>query len=338
MTHGERNWIAHNVPFVNDARSGNYTTLQLAERHGLTPVQIRTFMYRNGMAVKREVAVCEEFFEKETPELAYILGWIASDGCVKDNNAITIKLKSTDEEILLSIIKWIKYTNKILHLSQFDARTKKTYESVSMTFTSKKVAAILTNYGIIPRKTLTLGYPKLPDLLIRHYIRGFMDGDGHINVSFCQVGFVGPLEFLSHLRNDINRLNDLDGDSGSIVSQSPIYSLTYGGKFLTYKILNWLYQDSCDDTRLFRKYQSFLKIQENLQSKGQLNKKPIARRNVDNDKEVAQIDVRSNNVIKIFKNRKEAAASAKVYSYAVRECCLGIKKSIGGYKWRFLVK
>ena len=203
MRNDKRNVIVNNTAFVSDAKSGKFTTMQLVERHGFTPVQVRTFMYRNGMAVKREVAVCEEFFEKETPELAYVLGWVASDGCVSDNSSITIKLKSSDKGILLSISKLIEFTNKILEFESTDKRNGNVYKSVSITFTSKKVAEILANYGIIPRKTLTLGYPNLPDILIPHYIRGFMDGDEWIQVKNHQVGFDGPIEFLKQLRYDI---------------------------------------------------------------------------------------------------------------------------------------
>ena len=40
----------------------------------------------------------------------------------------------------------------------------------------------LTNLGCCPNKTRALKFPNIPNSLYKHFIRGFLDGDGCIRV------------------------------------------------------------------------------------------------------------------------------------------------------------
>ena len=36
----------------------------------------------------------------------------------------------------------------------------------------------LESFGVVPRKTATLRWPDLPEPMLRHFLRGYFDGDG----------------------------------------------------------------------------------------------------------------------------------------------------------------
>lgn len=122
--------------------------------------------------------VDESFFLTQTPHLAYVIGWLASDGCVSDRKEITLTLKSTDFKIVEDIAAMIGLKKSIRKGACFDKRNSKTYYNVGFSFTSKVVADELAKYGIVPRKSLTLCYPRNleTDELRRHFIRGYLDG------------------------------------------------------------------------------------------------------------------------------------------------------------------
>lgn len=52
-------------------------------------------------------------------------------------------------------------------------------------------------------------------------------------------------------------------------------------------------------------------------------------------KPVNQIDLRTGNVIKNFPSQNEASKTTNISQSAISKCCLGKRKSAGGYGWKF---
>lgn len=115
------------------------------------------------------------FFEEISPQLGYVLGWIASDGYLSQNR-ITICLKSTDYAILQSINTMISNKLPLRYFSQFDKRTQKTYHRVSLSFCTTNIDQFVKEYKLTERKSLTLEWPSLPEVMLVPYMRGFFDG------------------------------------------------------------------------------------------------------------------------------------------------------------------
>ena len=60
----------------------------------------------------------------------------------------------------------------------------KTYKTVRVNVCNKKMCNDLFNLGIVSNKSLTLQFPKnIPNSLIKHYLRGYFDGDGSISTN-----------------------------------------------------------------------------------------------------------------------------------------------------------
>ena len=158
---------------------------------------------------------------------AYWLGWIAADGCLyenkSDNSFITrISIISSDIEILNNLKFDINYQGKISILkSRFNLKHKRNNNSLcTISLCSHKLFSDLVKLGCTPKKSLTLKFPtteQVPDHLLRHFIRGYFDGDGC--VTQCNgyknkkgiinlrpiISFCGTKEFLTSLREWLDK-------------------------------------------------------------------------------------------------------------------------------------
>ena len=108
---------------------------------------------------------------------AYILGYIASDGCLSKNN---IKIASVDKDILIKIRDYICLELPIKKYKQATLHTKALY---SLVINSQQILQDICRHlelNIGKKSHLVTFPPKLDDDLIKHFIRGYFDGDGHI--------------------------------------------------------------------------------------------------------------------------------------------------------------
>lgn len=125
----------------------------------------------------------EEYFSIiNTEAKAYILGLIYADGFVGDEkfNNIIIGLTKTDRLLLEKIAQEIKFTGTIRDEEKSGGFEGSKPKSI-LNFSSKRMAEDLRSLGLYPRKSLTMEtLPHLPEELIRHFIRGYFDGDGSI--------------------------------------------------------------------------------------------------------------------------------------------------------------
>lgn len=235
---------------------------QLSKKHDFSTMSIRRYIHRKGLTPKpeRTLSFNLDFFRTMTPDMAYVLGWIASDGCISENRVV-ISLQVSDKPILESLKGVIGYTGTIKETSQHDTRTLKTYHHAVLTICSKELIEILATYGLGPRKSLTLEYPDLPGEMQASFVRGFFDGDGCISKmsgarTNYRISFSGPRPFLESLRAVINAQNELT--SGSICSKKKIADLAYTGRHSAECILQWMYKTSRPETRLQRKYEKYV--------------------------------------------------------------------------------
>lgn len=121
----------------------------------------------------------DSFFKTESSDMAWLLGFLASDGCVGNRrNTITINLSRKDREILEKIKTLLQIENDIVDWTTADG-----FDCSELRWTSTEQKEDLAKYSIIPRKTLIL---KPPYALSRKYwidyIRGYFDGDGSVNL------------------------------------------------------------------------------------------------------------------------------------------------------------
>lgn len=126
----------------------------------------------------RQYFVKQDFFDKWSAEMAWVLGLIASDGCVREKeNRWT--LTSKDLECLEKVACLIDYTGTI--------RKKSNRPAYDLRISSLHMVKSLIGLGMTPAKSLTLRYPDMPEEYERHFIRGVFDGDGCITIGEPRV-------------------------------------------------------------------------------------------------------------------------------------------------------
>ena len=152
----------------------------------------------------------------DTEEKAYWLGFIFADGYIssdslkgKSRYLLEISLKASDKNHLDKFNKFMKHENAN-KVTIEDAKCGKVIcKRCRWYVANKHLWETLNSYGCTPRKSLTLKFPdksifKSKDL-IRHFIRGYFDGDGcftrhiHHTIVSPAISFLGTKDFLDKI-------------------------------------------------------------------------------------------------------------------------------------------
>lgn len=150
---------------------------------------------------------------------AYWLGFLYADGCNrikcnktsgKMNYVLSVSLARVDKEHLYKLKNSLQ-SDTIIR----DRETKlngKVFYNNQVTFCNREICEDLNRLGCTPNKSLILDFPTsdiVPDHLIRHFIRGYFDGDGCIHINHekkrVSLSFMGTEKFLSGLRDVLCR-------------------------------------------------------------------------------------------------------------------------------------
>lgn len=212
----------------------------------------------------------EHYFDAiDTEEKAYFLGFLYADGCnFSPKNHIHIPLQENDKEILEKFTKLIESNRPLLfiNINKKNPNKKNLYR---LNMISKFLSNRLTELGCIHQKSLKLEFPnndQVPDYLIKHFIRGYFDGDGSFTLyknkktgyykwcaclvsskKFCQslkLIIKQKIGINTYIKKDRKGFNKLTG------------SLAISGKNQTEKFLDWIYKDS--KIKLQRKWLKYL--------------------------------------------------------------------------------
>jgi len=155
---------------------------EISIKSGFSARHISKILKEYGVNVKRRknYTLNDNFFTNILSEdQAYLLGLIYADGTVGDNskyNINPISISSKDKDYLEMVKSIINYDGKIIErISGYD----KIY--YIMSFYSEQMSRDLKRFGLGYNKAeniITL--PDIPEQLIKHFLRGYFDGDGCI--------------------------------------------------------------------------------------------------------------------------------------------------------------
>lgn len=110
---------------------------------------------------------------KWSPEFAYAIGLITTDGCLYGDGR-HIDLTSNDKEQLLNFRKCLGIETKIgLKTSGYLGK-----KAMRVQFGDVNFYDFLLDIGLMPRKTKIIGAVKIPDEYFFDFLRGHFDGDG----------------------------------------------------------------------------------------------------------------------------------------------------------------
>jgi len=155
-------------------------------------------------AQSRAYKVKNDYFDKiDCEDKAYLLGLIFADGSVSGQR---LTLSSKDKKLIEDC--------KLLLRS--DAPVYNYNNHFYLIIGNQKLYNSLKNLGVMERKSWKeYGIPTLPKHLIRHFLRGFFDGDGSFYISYherkyhylCASFSCGSRRFLSEIRQWLDGQN-----------------------------------------------------------------------------------------------------------------------------------
>lgn len=130
----------------------------------------------------RHYFVNQNFFKEPSKEMAYVLGWLFSDGNITSNKStFRLKLAIKDIKILEKIRRVLKTNSPIKIVSQIVPSKKYTGKYALLRVNNTLMCQDLIKLGCVPYKTHKFNIPPIPKKLLPHFVRGYFDGDGSIS-------------------------------------------------------------------------------------------------------------------------------------------------------------
>ena len=200
----------------------------------------------------------DNFFSIWSPEMAYVLGLVATDGCISRFGTVSLCINDKD------LLETVKKAMGSEHQIKYYGRQEGLY---SFIFSRQSLVEDLKRVGIFPNKSLTIQFPDVPDAFLIDFIRGVFDGDGSVFFEKrspelpIRASFVsGSKSFIETLET---RLQALGMPKRSIYQQKTKNAISYMIRYAhahSIKLFKLLYNENTLNKKLFlaRKYNKFL--------------------------------------------------------------------------------
>lgn len=183
----------------------------------------------------------DNFFKQDTKESFWLLGMLASDGCVSTDGKF-IKISQSGEEGLRCVCYIKDLLKSTAPINQYYPKVGK--EVNTLTINSPIMVRDLQKYNIVPQKT-NIFVPSSEILMskfFRYFLWGYIDGDGCVGVYKCgssknllNVSFVCTKEMADSI------LPMLPYEP-KYYKQNNVWCIYYNGE-RAYYFLNWLFND-----------------------------------------------------------------------------------------------
>ena len=251
------------------------STLKIGEKFKVSPSTVSRLFTRMGLEMRsnslnsRRYKVNHDFFDEiNTEEKAYWLGFIYADGYITVREGrlmFGVSLSSKDRNHLVLLINCLESDYKIKEY-KVSSGYKVGVKYSRLIISSEKLCNDLIKHGVFKQKTNILLPPKIKRELIRHFIRGYIDGDGSIYKTANDYGYdwhlniVGTNELLTFIieyffdEKLVQRKTKLEKRK----KHHKISYIRYGGNIQTKRILDNIYQDA--NLFLERKYDVYKEL------------------------------------------------------------------------------
>jgi len=267
---GIKHMLSENIQMMIDI-CNNMPSMDIAKKYECSLVNVNAFARRHNLSGRynynhKNYRDPEYFSSIDTEEKAYILGFIAADGHVSDKEII-ISISKKDTDILEKIRNSIGINKDIKFYTGSSFNPDKKSEFAKFSFGTKEMISNLRDLGFGKDKTLNFRMPQINNSLLRHFIRGYVDGDGYFGKYLhndgyyrSSMGICGTKEFLLDLMKIFNSMgfSVFKKLNKRFNTENCCYTLMICGNNNVLNVLNYLYSDS--KIYLDRKYKNFLSI------------------------------------------------------------------------------
>ncbi len=258
---------------VVEMYNGGLTMDQIAEKYHCTRTIVMKTLRRCDVDSRkssewlRKYSFNEHYFDNiDTPNKAYVLGFLYADGCNHSGNyGVSLKLQERDKEILERINQEIE-NEKPLTFVDLKKQNEKWQNAYAIELFSKHLSDTLSQKGVAPQKSLTITFPEwLNDDLYPDFIRGYIDGDGCISKDIHHAGvyIVGTQSFCESLGKIFENTLGITSYHINIPGRAKENNTTtrtiqVNGISDVKRLLDWMYQDA--ELYLQRKYDIYKSV------------------------------------------------------------------------------
>lgn len=265
---------------INDYKN-KISTKELSIKYNLKTFKIYDILNYHNIDVCVQSKNHNYFDIVDTEQKAYIFGFLMADGHNQirpsGERTVRIRLNSKDIDILEKIKTELNYDKPIrsyISHKTLKSIAGKTYEynfkESNLELSSIHLSKRLEEMGMVNNKSKILKFPSeeyLPKSLYKHFIRGYIDGDGclfmginkNVSIPYYQfnLSLISTKEFLEKISSII--LEETGEINNKLIKHNTcdMYYLNYSGKRIK-TILDWLYKDSV--IHLDRKYKKYTDI------------------------------------------------------------------------------
>lgn len=253
----ERLTLEEELAFCEDYQNSRLSKKELIIKHNITDWTFTSIRNKHNISKRKRNApstnllgLNETYFENiDTNSKAYWLGFIAADGCIKERNdayILSIGLATKDLNHLEKFKKEIESEAVISIENCFHKKMQKYYETAYFRVSRRIFCEHIITHGVGRNKSKELSLPNLPDNLMRHYIRGYFDGDGCWTINkenTLNFGIISSVEsFAIELREFIKNKCVLE-NSAKLSFNKNAYQFIYSGNIQCKRIYDYLYED-----------------------------------------------------------------------------------------------
>lgn len=210
--------------------------------------------------------------------MAYVIGFMFADGSLVDSDKSSrtyyISFCNNDYYVLNSIREAMKSEHRIYKKpSQLMTHRNKQYRAKPgyyFRIGNKNMYQDLLKLGMKHRKSNDMVLPSVPDKCFLHFLRGYFDGDGCINLytksnqtnpSLSLIFTSGSISFLKAISSKLAKI--LSIDLIHIYQSMGAYNLQTKG-YKAFRILEYIYSDLDTVPYMRRKYNKFINYRNNL--------------------------------------------------------------------------
>lgn len=254
---------------------------QIGDRYGVSDTAVRNFLKKHQVPIETNRYYPNSKYtfdthwldELDCEEKFYFLGFFAADGNVDlshRNYRARIKIQRGDKTLLERFNELLQNTRPVED-GEEKPREKwgrgeyKEYYSI-LHLGNRPFCERLIELGMVPNKTLVLKFPDyIPDEYLKHFVRGYFDGDGSISLMYspngktarATTGFSsGSKSFLKDLKKKLKKqigiYSEIKPEHGKT------WSLDIDKMEDILPFLNWMYEDA--HIYLQRKYDRYIEL------------------------------------------------------------------------------
>ena len=264
----------HTEEIIDNYINNKKSITQMSKEYGCKRHQIYYILDKNHIARRsnseshRKYTINENYFDViDTPEKAYILGFFFADGSNNNIiNSIVLSLKDNDYEILEQIRDVCGSNKPLYYYTYIHHDDGVARNEAILTLCSKHMCQKLSEKGMVPNKTFILDFPVgVPDELMSHFYRGYLDGDGCIHhysnpmyKNRNSVQLTSSKKFCMQSKKYLNKkLNIGFYMTHSKHHTDKIWTIKISSRRDVKIFLDWIYKDAT--IKLERKYEIYKK-------------------------------------------------------------------------------